>query len=154
MHVIKTCFFMLIFVFVISQQFLHKAFRYQQCDLLASEMIEVIDQRFAESKPFVKTINKFSWYNRRTQGLRNFNLLATCHFSHFQSGWHCDAMNVLNITEYGYVFQQLCSTAAARLHTLVQTRPVEKLQESCFIVGTIGKILAHSCGGRYQILRT
>jgi len=37
--------------------------------------------------------------------------------------------------------------AAARLHSIVQERPVEKLQESCFIVGSIERILTMSVGG-------
>jgi len=42
---------------------------------------------------------------------------------------------------------QLCSIAAARLHSIMQERPVEKLQESCFIVGSIERILTTSVGG-------
>ena len=42
---------------------------------------------------------------------------------------------------------QLCSIAAARLHSIMQERPVEKLLESCFIVGSIERILTMSIGG-------
>lgn len=41
----------------------------------------------------------------------------------------------------------LCGIAAGRLHVLVQTRPVEKFQESCYIVGTIDDILDKSLEG-------
>jgi len=43
---------------------------------------------------------------------------------------------------------QLSSIAAARLHSIVQERPVEKLQESCFIVGSVERILTLSVGGK------
>jgi len=45
------------------------------------------------------------------------------------------------------VVEQLSCSAAARLHTIVQDRPVEKLQESCFIVGSIERILTMSVAG-------
>ena len=47
----------------------------------------------------------------------------------------------------GLCLLQLCSIAAARLHSIVQERPVEKLQESCFIVGSVERILTMSVGG-------
>jgi len=46
-----------------------------------------------------------------------------------------------------FVVRQLSSAAAARLHNIVQERPVEKLQESCFIVGSIERILSVSVDG-------
>ena len=41
----------------------------------------------------------------------------------------------------------LCSIAAARLHTLLQTRPVDKLQESCYVMGNINSILIQALQG-------
>ena len=53
------------------------------------------------------------------------------------------------VDPHGILFQ-LCSIAAARLHTLLQTRPVEKLQESCFVMATVDKILVNSLNGVSQ----
>ena len=41
----------------------------------------------------------------------------------------------------------LCSIASARLHTLLQTRPVDKLQESCYVMGNINHILIQALKG-------
>ncbi|KAK2169991.1 hypothetical protein LSH36_5g09019 [Paralvinella palmiformis] len=38
----------------------------------------------------------------------------------------------------------LCSIATARLHTLLQTRPVDKLQESCFVIGAIDAVITEA----------
>ena len=39
---------------------------------------------------------------------------------------------------------QMCSIAAAKLHTLIQTRPFEKLNETCYVMATIHDILRQS----------
>ena len=41
----------------------------------------------------------------------------------------------------------MCSIAAAKLHTLIQTRPIEKLNETCFVMATIHDILRESLLG-------
>ena len=42
----------------------------------------------------------------------------------------------------------LCSIASARLHTLLQTRPVDKLQESCYVMGSVNGILIQALEGK------
>ncbi|XP_064646322.1 neurobeachin-like protein 1 isoform X2 [Lineus longissimus] len=37
---------------------------------------------------------------------------------------------------------ELCAEASARLHVLVQTRPLQKLNEACFILGSLNNILS------------
>ncbi|CAH1788242.1 unnamed protein product [Owenia fusiformis] len=38
----------------------------------------------------------------------------------------------------------LCAVAAAKLHTILHTRPVDKLQEACFYMGTLDHILTQA----------
>ena len=45
----------------------------------------------------------------------------------------------------------MCSIAAAKLHTLLQTRPVEKLNETCYVIAALNDILQKTLSGSVPI---